>query len=91
MKIEWGNDKNELDVVFISKDNKLHIIECKALVERQKNSQVINDAIYKLKTLTTKFGLKVQGYVYTMAKKINKSCLDRTVEYNIQITDGKSI
>lgn len=91
MKVERGNDRNELDVVYMSNDSKLHIIECKALVEKAKNSPVINEAIYKLKSLTTKFGLKVQGYVYTMAEKVTGPCFDRASDLNIKIEDGHEL
>ena len=91
MKVERGNDKNELDVVYMSNDSKLHIVECKALIEKAKNSTVINDAIYKLKSLTTKFGLKVQGYVYTMATTINDVYYDRASDLSIKIEDGNEL
>ena len=91
MKIERNNDKNELDVVYITSDNKIHIIECKALVKKNDNTKVISDAIYKLKSLTTKFGLKVQGHIYTKAKEINQMYRDRADDLGIEIVDGTLI
>ena len=91
LKIERGNDSNELDVVYVTDDNTLHIVECKALVQKKDTSQVINDALYKLKSLTTKFGLKVKGHIYTKATEINQTYIDRAKEFGIEIVDGTMI
>ncbi len=91
LKIERGNDKNELDVVYVGDGNTLHIVECKALVQKKDTSQIINDALYKLKSLTTKFGLKVKGHIYTKATEIGQMYRDRAKEFDIEIVDGTMI
>ena len=58
--IQKGNDKNELDVIYLDKDNKLHVIECKSFVDGNEGNKVLNDALYKLQAIIkSKFGLFV--------------------------------
>lgn len=91
LKIEHGDDKNELDVVYIDSRNTLHIVECKSHSQKENSSAIINAAIYKLKSLTTKFGLKVQGHIYTKVKHINEICLSKADDLGIEIVDGNKI
>lgn len=91
MKIERGNAPNELDVIYIDKDNMIHIVECKALIEKKDNAQIINDALYKLHSISQKFGLKVKAHLYTKATEIGQVYRDRAKEYDIEIIDGTMI
>lgn len=95
MKIERGNDPNELDVIYMDKDNTIHIVECKALIGKNHNAKevakVINDALYKLNSISRKFGLKVKAHLYTKATNINQVYKDRAKEYEIEIVDGTMI
>ena len=51
VNISKGNDKNELDIIYLDKDNKLHVIECKSFVDGKEGQKVLNDALYKLQAI----------------------------------------
>ena len=91
LKIEHGDDKNELDVVYIDEKDMLHIVECKRHDQKKNSSSIINDAIYKLKSLTTKFGLKVKGHIYTKTSPVSQACISKANDFGIEIVDGSRI
>lgn len=93
MKIERGNDKNELDVIYIDNENTVHIVECKDLLSAKQKTvnTVIRDALFKLNSVTDKFGLKVKGHIYTTATTISNACFDKAKEFGIEIVDGTMI
>lgn len=89
VSIEKGKDKNELDVIYLDLDNKLHVIECKSFVEGDKGSKVFNDALYKLQAIIrSKFGLNAKPYLYTKSIVEKDSILYRAKEFGIEIIDG---
>ena len=90
--IQKGNDKNELDVIYLDKDNLLHVIECKSFVDGKEGQKVLNDALYKLQAIIkSKFGLNVRQHLYTKSIIEKETPLNRAKEFGIQITDGKEL
>ncbi len=90
--IQKGNDKNELDVIYLDKDNLLHVIECKSFVDGKEGQKVLNDALYKLQAIIkSKFGLNVKQHLYTKSIIEKETPLNRAKEFGIQITDGKEL
>ena len=88
--IQKGNDKNELDVIYLDKDNKLHVIECKSFVDE--GNKVLNDALYKLQAIIkSKFGLFVKQHLYTKSIIDKETPLNRASEFGIDIKDGNVI
>ena len=84
-------DVNELDVVFLDKNNRLHVIECKSFVENDE-SKILNDALYKLQAIIkTKFDLSVKSYLYTKSIVERESILCRAEDFGITIKDGNEI
>lgn len=89
--IEKGNDKNELDVVYIE-NNRLHVIECKSFVEGKEGAKVLNDALYKLQAIMkSKFGLNALPYLYTQSCVEKQTVLSRAKEFGIEIVDGTKL
>lgn len=87
--IEKGNDKNELDVVYLDSKNQLHVIECKSFLDGKDGPKVLNDALYKLQAITkSKFGLTVKPHLYTMSTIEKESALNRAGEFGIELVDG---
>ena len=92
VKIQKGNDKNELDVIYLDKDNKLHVIECKSFVDGKEGEKVLNDALYKLQAIIkSKFGLYIQQDLYTKSIIDKETPLNRAKEFGIDIKDGTQI
>ncbi len=92
VNIQKGNDKNELDVIYLDKDNQLHVIECKSFVDGKEGQKVLNDALYKLQAIIkSKFGLYVKQHLYTKSIIEKETPLNRAKEFGIQITDGKEL
>lgn len=92
VKIQKGNDKNELDVIYLDKDNKLHVIECKSFVDGKEGEKVLNDALYKLQAIIkSKFGLYIQQHLYTKSIIDKETPLNRAKEFGIEIKDGTQI
>ncbi|MCM1322150.1 MAG: DUF1887 family CARF protein [Bacteroides sp.] len=92
--IQKGNDKNELDVIYLDKDNKLHVIECKSFVDAggKEGNKVLNDALYKLQAIIkSKFGLSVKQHLYTKSIIDTETPLNRAKEFGIDIKDGREI
>ena len=83
--------KNEFDVVFMDKEQVLHIVECKALVGNSNYSSVIQDALFKLQAEKSKFGLKTKCHIFTKADVQNENLLERARLYDIEIVDGSKI
>lgn len=92
VNISKGNDKNELDVIYLDKDNKLHVIECKSFVDGKEGAKVLNDALYKLQAIIkSKFGLYVKQHLFTKSIIDKETPLTRAKEFNIDIKDGSEI
>lgn len=92
MSIQKGNDKNELDVVWLDKDNRLNVAECKSFLEGSGGNKVLNDALYKLQAIMkSKFGLHAVSYLYTKSNLDGYSALSRAKEFGIKITAGENI
>ena len=92
VEIRKGNDKNELDVIYLDRDNKLHVIECKSFVEGKEGNKVLNDALYKLQAIIkSKFGLFVEQHLYTKSIIEGEAPLNRAKEFGIDIKDGREI
>lgn len=92
VKISKGNDKNELDIIYLDRDNKLHVIECKSFVEGKEGGKVLNDALYKLQAIIkSKFGLFVKQHLYTKSIIEKETPLTRAREFGIDIKDGSEI
>ena len=90
--IQKGNDKNELDVIYLDKDNKLHVIECKSFVDGNEGNRVLNDALYKLQAIIkSKFGLYVKQHLYTKSIIEKETPLNRAKEFGIDIKDGTQL
>lgn len=90
--IQKENDKNELDVIYLDKDNKLHVIECKSFVDGNEGNKVLNDALYKLQAIIkSKFGLFVKQHLYTKSIIDKETPLNRASEFGIDIKDGNAI
>ena len=90
--IQKGNDKNELDVIYLDKDNKLHVIECKSFVDGKEGNKVLNDALYKLQAIIkSKFGLYVKQHLYTKSIIEKGTPLNRATEFGIDIKGGNTI
>lgn len=89
VKIKKGNDENELDVIYLDKENRLHVIECKSFVDGKEGSKVLNDAIYKLQAIVkSKFGLYIKQHLYTKSIVDKESILNRAKDFGIDIKDG---
>ena len=92
VSIQKGNDKNELDVIYLDKENKLHIIECKSFVDGKEGNKILNDALYKLQAIIkSKFGLYVKQHLYTKSIIEKETPLNRAKEFGIDIKDGTEI
>ena len=92
VNISKGNDKNELDIIYLDRDNKLHVIECKSFVEGKEGGKVLNDALYKLQAIIkSKFGLFVKQHLYTKSIIEKETPLTRAREFGIDIKDGSEI
>lgn len=92
VEIQKGKDKNELDVIYLDKDNKLHVIECKSFVDGKEGNKVLNDALYKLQAIIkSKFGLFVKQHLYTKSFIDEETPLNRAKEFGIDIKDGNEI
>ena len=90
--IQKGNDKNELDVIYLDKDNKLHVIECKSFVDGNEGNRVLNDALYKLQAIIkSKFGLYVKQHLYTKSIIEKETPLNRAKEFGIDIKGGTQL
>ena len=83
--------RNEFDVVFMDKDQVLHIVECKALVGKENYIPVIQEALFKLQAEKSKFGLKTKCHIFTKAIVQNKNLNERAKLYDIEIVDGSKI
>ena len=92
VSIEKGDDKNELDVIYLDKENKLHIVECKSFVEGQEGIKVLNDALYKAQAIIkSKFGLFVKQHLFTKSVVEKQPQLNRAREFGIDLKDGNEI
>lgn len=92
VQIEKGNDKNELDVVYLDSKNQLHVIECKSFVDGKEGAKVLNDALYKLQAIIkSKFGLNVKSHLYTKSIVDKTSALNRASDFNIELVDGSKL
>lgn len=90
--IQKGNDKNELDVIYLDRDNQLHVIECKSFVDGKEGQKVLNDALYKLQAIIkSKFGLFVKQHLYTKSLIEKETPLNRAKEFGIDIKDGTEL
>ena len=89
VKIKIQNTDNELDVVFIDERNSLNIIECKSFIDEDEKEQsdILNNAIYKIQALRSNFGLSVRCFLYTMSAITKPSILNRAKNFNITIID----
>ncbi len=58
---------NEFDVMF-TKDNALYIVECKSL--QPSEDEKYQDFLYKISALQQDFGLRVDGFMISTARKI---------------------
>lgn len=85
--IEKGNDKNELDVVYLDESNRLNIIECKSFAGKD----VLYDAIYKQHAIRSKFGLAVNESLYTKSIVSDKNVLNKVKDFGIKLVDGTMI
>jgi hypothetical protein len=90
VNISKGNDKNELDVIYLDKNNMLHIIECKSFLDGKDGSKILTEALYKLQAIIkTKFGLFVKHHLYTKSIIDKETPLNRAREFGIDLKDGK--
>lgn len=90
IKICKGNDRNELDIVYLDKHNYFHVIECKSFTDNKKFD--LNETLYKLQAICkTKFGLSVKAHLYTLSLIEKNSHLNRAKEFGIAITDGNTL
>lgn len=92
VNIEKQGDKNELDVVYLDSNNKLHVIECKSFVDGKEGGEVLTQALYKAQAIMkSKFGLNAMQHLYTQSVVEKKSALDKAKDFGIQIVDGNSL
>lgn len=90
VNISKGNDKNELDIIYLDKNNMLHIIECKSFLDGKDGSKILTEALYKLQAIIkTKFGLFVKHHLYTKSIIDKETPLNRAREFGIDLKDGK--
>lgn len=89
VEIEKQGDKNELDIVYIDSNNKLHVVECKSFIEE--SSELLKNTIYKAQAIKTKFGLNVKQWIYTKSKVTNESSLKKSTDFGITIIDGDNV
>ncbi len=83
--------KNELDVVYVDSKNTLHIIECKSFIDQKSQAELLNNTIYKVQALKTKFGLTVKSHLYTMSVIDKNSVLNRATDFGITIFDRSKL
>lgn len=86
-----SNARNELDVVYVDSKNTLHIIECKSFIDQKSQSELLNNTIYKVQALKTKFGLTVKSHLYTMSVIDKDSVLKRANDFGIEIVDRSKL
>lgn len=92
VNISKGNDKNELDVIYLDKDSKLHVIECKSFLDGKDGSKILTEALYKLQAIIkTKFGLFVKHHLYTKSIIDKETPLNRAREFGIDLKDGNDL
>lgn len=92
MHIEEASDKNELDVVYLDKSDKLNVIECKSFAEGNETNKILNEALYKLQAIMkSKFGLGANSYLYTKSIITTDSVLKRAKNFRIKIIDGNQL
>lgn len=92
VNISKGNDKNELDVIYLDKNNMLHIIECKSFLDGKDSSKILTEALYKLQAIIkTKFGLFVKHHLYTKSIIEKETPLTKAREFGIDLKDGKDL
>ena len=88
VSIERGNDRNELDVVFLDRQNRFYVFECKSFVDGFGGEKVLNDALYKLQAIIkSKFGLNIKSGICTMSDVDKESALNRAGDFNIEVFD----
>lgn len=82
-----GSD-NEFDVMF-TKDNSLHVVECKSL---DQNDDKKTDALYKIGALQKEFGLRVESLLVTTSPhvlgkdgKLRSSVRSRAEQFNTTV------
>lgn len=83
--------KNELDVVYVDSKNTLHIIECKSFIDQKSQGELLNNTIYKVQALKSKFGLTVKSHLYTMSVIDKENVLNRANDFGIEIVDGRKL
>lgn len=92
VNISKGNDRNELDIIYLDRDNKLHVIECKSFLDGKEGGKILNDALYKLQAIIkSKFGLFVKQHLYTKSIIEKETPLARAREFGIDIKDGNDV
>ncbi len=92
VKISKGDDRNELDIIYLDRDNKLHVIECKSFLDGKEGGKILNDALYKLQAIIkSKFGLFVKQHLYTKSLIEKEAPLTRAREFGIDIKDGNEV
>ena len=90
--IEKAADKNELDVVYLDKNDRLNVIECKSFVEGNEANKILNDALFKLQAIMkSKFGLGAVSYLYTQSVITKDSVLKRASDFGIKVIDGDKL
>lgn len=81
--------RNEIDVAFV-RENRLHLVECKALKPNAKNKSVA-DFIYTLESVRKRGGLAARAALLTWGARPGPSDVSRAEDNRIRILAGPTL
>lgn len=92
LQIQWrlGGSRNEIDVALLAR-NRLHLIECKTRVFRNKNENAGAQALYKLDSLSEAMGGLQARALLVSYHRLSQAEAQRAKDLGVAVIQGREL